>query len=88
MRAGMEFTEDWTPLSQVTSLKYLGRILTAADDNCPEVVRNLRKARQKWAQLTRVTEREGGYARLPGQIYLVVIQLVMLYRSETWVMNP
>ena len=47
------------PLSQVTSFKYIGRVLDAEDSNWPEVVRNLRRARQKWSQLTWVLNREG-----------------------------
>ena len=31
-----------------------------ADDNWPAVIRNLRKASQEWASLSRVTGREGG----------------------------
>ena len=48
-REGAEtaFTADGIPLAHVTSFKYIGLILTAADVNCPEVVRNLRKARRK-----------------------------------------
>ena len=82
-RAGDEtaFTEYGIPLDQVTSLKYLGQILTAADENWPAVIINLRKTRQKWAQMKRVLVREGADARTSGQIYLAVVQLVMLYGS-------
>ena len=59
-----------------------------ADDHWPEVVSNLRKERQKWAQLTGMLGREGVDARTSGQIYLAVLQLVMLYRSATWVVIP
>ena len=52
------------------------------------VVRNLRKAWQKWVRLMRVLSREGADARTLGQIYLAVVQLVLLYRSETWLMTP
>ena len=48
------FTADGIPLAQVISFKYLGRILTATDDYWPAVVRNMRKARREWKQLTRV----------------------------------
>ena len=44
-------------LAPVTYFKHLGRILPAADDNWPEVVNNLWRARQKWEQLTRVLGR-------------------------------
>ena len=89
-RLGAEtaLTAYGTPIAQVTLFKYLGKILTAADDNWPPVVRNLWKARRKWAQMTRVLGREGDDAQTSGQIYLEVVQSVMLYGSETWVMTP
>ena len=60
----------------------------AADDNWPAVVNNLQREQQKWARLTRVLIREGADARTSGQIYLAVVQSVMLYGLETWVMTP
>ena len=75
-RAGAEtaFTTYGIPLAPITSFKYLGQIIMAADDDWPAVVRNLRKSRREWARLTRVLGREGIYARTSGQIYLVVVQ--------------
>ena len=52
------------------------------------MVRNLRKASRKWARLTRVLGREGADARTSGHIYLAMVQLVMIYGSETWVKKP
>ena len=62
------------PLAPVTSFKYLGMVLLAADDKWPVVVRDLRKACQKWAQLTRVMSREGADARTLGRIDFAVVQ--------------
>ena len=39
-------------------------------------------------RLARVLIREGADAWTSGQIYLAVVQSVMLYGSETWVMTP
>ena len=68
------FIVDEITLAKVTTLKYIGRILTAVDDNWPLVVINLRKSIRKWARLTRVLSREGTDARTSGQIYLLVVQ--------------
>ena len=46
------------------------------------------KARLKWSQLSLVLIREGEYAQTSGRIYVAVVQAVMLYGSETWVMTP
>ena len=89
-REGTEIslTAYGVPLSQVTSFKYLGRVLAVEDNDCPEVVRNLRSARHKWEWPTQVLSKEGEDSRTPGQIYVVVVQLVLLYRSLAWVLTP
>ena len=38
----------------MAAFKYLGRILMATDYNLPEVVANLRKARKRWAWISRM----------------------------------
>ena len=76
------------PLSPVTSLKYLGRVLSSSDKDCTTVVCNLLRAQQKQAQLYRVLVREVSDARTLGGIYVAVVHAVLLYRSETWVMTP
>ena len=75
-------------LSQVTSFKYLGRVITVEDDDFPAVVRDLRHARQKWARMNQVLSKEGEDARTLGQIYWEVVQSVLLYGSETWILPP
>ena len=80
---GGSLTAYGVPLSQVTSFKYLGRVLAAEGNNWAEVVRNLRYARQKWEQLTDVLIREGADAQTLGHIYLAVVQSVLIYGSET-----
>ena len=89
-RAGTELaiTAYGIPLAPVTPFKYLGRVLSAADDGWPEVVNKLWRARKEWAQLTRVLSREGADARTLSQIYLAVGQSFMLYGSEMWVITP
>ena len=65
----------------------MGKVLATEDDEWPEVVRNLRRASQKWAWLTRILSREGADARTLGHIYLEVVKLVLLYGSETWILT-
>ena len=45
------------------------------------VVRNIRHAIQKWARLANILRMEGADARTSGQIYLVVMQSVLIYGS-------
>ena len=60
----------------------------AEDDDCPEVVRNLRRASQKRACLNRLLIQEGLYAWTLGQIYLTVVHSVLRYNSDIWVLTP
>ena len=80
-------TDYIVPLSQITFFKYLGRVLAEEDNDCPEVVRNLSRARQKYVRLNRLLIREGADDRTSGQIYLAVVQSVLLYNSDTWVLT-
>ena len=86
--AYLVITSYGVPLTPVTSFKYLGRFLSAADDNWTLVVNSLYIVRQKWERLTKVLNRYGAGARTSVQIYLVVVQSFMIYESYTWVMTP
>ena len=55
----MAFQAYGRPLDLVSDFKYLGRVVTSSDDNCPEVVGNLSKARGRWAQISRILRYEG-----------------------------
>ena len=39
------------PLDTITTFKYMGRVMTAGDDDWPAVAGNLVKARKNWGQL-------------------------------------
>ena len=58
-----------------------------SDDDWPVVVHNLQRSQKKWARLNIVFIREGADTRTLGQIYLAVVQSVMIYGSEKWVMT-
>ena len=81
------FTAYGIPLTPVSCFKSLGRILMASDDDWLAVVGNLRNARREWEGLTSVIGRKCVHACILGQIYFVVVQSVILYGSETWVMT-
>ena len=67
------------PLAPITPFKYFRRVISVADKDWPAVVRNLQRAWQKWARLTRLLSREGADARTLGHIYLAVVQSFMVY---------
>ena len=52
------------------------------------MIQNLRRVRQKWVWFPQVIGREGADARASGMFYTGAIQVVLLYRSESWFMYP
>ena len=66
METELDITAYVIPLDPVTSFKYLGIFLFVVDEDCPDVVKKLQRAKQKWARMTRVLSKEGEDARTPG----------------------
>ena len=75
------------PMEAVSEFKYLGKILTATDNNWPAVAGNLKKSRQSWGLLARVLSREGADTKVSWTFYIAVTQDVLLFGSETWVLT-
>ena len=51
----VEITSFWDygrPLVNRMAFQHLGRIIMATDDDCPNVVANISKARKKWARMS------------------------------------
>ena len=72
----------------VTLFKYLGQVLMAGDYNWTTVVLNLKKARKSWTRLMRILGREGANPRVSRMKSKVVVQAVLIFRSEVWVLTP
>ena len=45
------------------------------------------KARARWGRLARILSRDGAAPRVMGRFYLALVQSVLLYGSETWVLT-
>ena len=84
----MDFEVYGKQLKTVPSFKYLGRILTAGDDDWPAVAGNLGKARNIWGRLKRILSREGADKRVSGNVFKAAVQQVLLFEAEMWVMTP
>ena len=81
------FTAYGEELEQVSTFRYLGRPLSATDNDWPALYWNLRKARKRWAQVSRVLTREGAAPKVMGMFYKAVVMSVLLYGVETWVVS-
>ena len=62
--------------------------MTAGDGDWPAVAGNLAKARRSWGRLRRIVGREGATARISGAFFKGVVQQVLLFGAETWVVTP
>ena len=69
------------------AFRYLGRALTAGEDDWIAVVGNLGKARNSWGRLSGVLGREGTDPKVSGNLYKAVAQEVLLFGSEMWVLT-
>ena len=76
------------PLTLVSSFNYLGNVLIPPDNDWTSVVGILRISRKKWARMSRILGREGANVQVSGALFKAVDQAVLLFGSNTWVMNP
>ena len=74
-------------MEAVSEFCYLGRLLTATDDDWPAVAGNIRKACVIWGRLARVLVREGADPKVSRSFYTAVTQQVLLFGAETWVLT-
>lgn len=74
-------------IKTVQNFRYLGRIITSNDNDWIAAHSNLRKARQWWAEISRVLTRESTNPRISAFFYKATVQAILLYGSETWVIT-
>ena len=67
-------------------LTYLGWMLDKSDNDLPVVHHNIQKAQQVWGRLGKLLRREGVDSFVLDIFYRAVVKIVLLFRSETWVL--
>ena len=63
-------------------------MILAADDNWPVVVKNLAQARKVCSRMSRIVIREGAAPQASGFFFKDVVQEVLFFREETWLVPP
>ena len=71
----------------VTFFKYLGRLISATDDNWTAVMRNFAREKKVWSRMLHILSREGATLRASRFFFKAVIQVVLLFGAETWVVT-
>ena len=69
----------------MTTFQYLGSPLDQTDDDWPAMRRNTMHTRLFWGRLGTLLQREGAYPRVAAMFYRAVVQAILLYGSEIWV---
>ena len=77
-----------TSLTVVFLFWYMGRTLSFSNDDWPAVGWNLRRVPGKWGKVAKILGWEGEYRRTTGMFNVAVVQMVLLFGSETWVLTP
>jgi hypothetical protein len=78
------FSVNDSELESVDSFRYLGRPLVADSSDWLAVTYNIKKARGRWAQVSRVLTKQRTNPKTSGFFYKAVVQSVLLYGCETW----
>ena len=58
------------------------------DNDCPAVVRNFARAKTVGRRMSWILSREGATPWVSGSFFKAVIQAVLLFGEETWVVTP
>jgi hypothetical protein len=75
-------------LERVEVYKYLGRMMAQDNEDTQAVRAQLRKAHVTWAQFRKVLWSENTPPTVAAKFYLAIVQAILLYGSETWVISP
>ena len=78
------------PHDSILFFKYLMRVMSGLYEECPAAISNLWKSRKKWDCLSRVLgwEVSEAWSTGGGGGYLALVQFLLLFKSDTWVMYP
>ena len=76
------------PLVKESLFKHMGRPLMATYDNWPEVIANIQNTRKSCSRMDLILGWEGADTRMLGHIYIAVVQSILLFGLETWVVTP
>ena len=72
----------------MSSFKYLGRIITDTNDDLEAIDLQLKKARMTFGRIGKIIKKKTkGSPKTMAIFYKVIIQLVLLYGSELWVIS-
>ena len=75
-------------IERVTKFKYLGRVVSDDDNYAVAIGTNLKNARTQWVIFKKPLTTECASRRVVGHLYKAIVQLVLIYGSESWILSP
>ena len=82
------FTVFGAPIEKVQEFQYLGRIMTATDDDKATVIHNLKKATKAWGNIRcLISYEKTRNLKAAVSVYRSIVESTLLYASETWVLT-
>ena len=86
----MEFSlyreEEGDMVEGVENFKYLGQTINQTDDDWPVVRQNILRTRLVWGRLGALMRREGSEHKVSEFFYREVVQAVLLFGTENWIL--
>ena len=72
-------------MEDAVTFRYLGRPLDQTDNDWAAMRRNIMRARNIWGRLWTLIRQEGADPRVAEMFYRAVVQAILLYGLEKWV---
>ena len=76
-----------TKIERVKGFLYLGRWIQNNDDETDCIDLQLKTTRKRWFRIAKLLKRTGANAKIMGTFYKTIISTILLYGSESWVIN-
>ena len=71
----------------VKSFNYLRRLMYRSDDHWISILYNVSKERQVWGRLGKLLQREKTEPTVSENIYHAVVQAILLFEADKWVLT-
>ena len=81
------FKVNGIEIERVSSFNYLGRRLDQNDDDSNCILANIKKARGLWGNISNILKREGANAVTMSKFYRAIVQSVLLYGADSWIVK-
>jgi hypothetical protein len=85
--AEMVFYVQGIPIETVLEFKYLGRVIKNNDDDWSAANQNVKKATTTWGRICKILSKEGANPKVMATVFKTVMQAMLLYGSESWVLS-